>query len=108
MREESEIREDLAAIARTIADAEAAAAAGTPVNLTGLQEQVEVVCRELTALPAERAKSYEPALAEMIAALDRLGGQLQAQDGDAPADTPDGPGQPAAHKRAAAAYGRGR
>ncbi len=83
-----------------LAAALAAAAANQPVELAGLTELVDGLCRDIVRLPPAQGKPKAQALALLIQALDELERRLRLAEAKASGrlDTVQG--------RAARAYGR--
>jgi hypothetical protein len=68
----------LDALIELVAATRRAYAAGALVDLTGLDVEVEQVCRALTDAPSERRPLYVAKLEELVASFDGLAADMRA------------------------------
>ena len=71
-RKLEELRERIATARRLLAD-------GQTLDLAGLEEAVETLCRSIEKLPPESRTHLEHALVNLVDELDRLSDELRAQ-----------------------------
>jgi hypothetical protein len=96
------VRHDLERLIAAVGEAHDALRSGIPVDLTGLDEAVAVVCTAIEALPRDAGRGLRPDLEKLAATFDALSADcVLVRDGAAPAGEPV-----ATRRRAAAAYGR--
>ncbi|GAB5388202.1 MAG: hypothetical protein Alpg2KO_11700 [Alphaproteobacteria bacterium] len=69
-----------------VLDARTAIEDGHTLDLTGMDESVEIVCRAAGTLPKEDGKRLAPNLARLIQALDDLSDAVKRVRGDEPED----------------------
>ncbi|MBM3573385.1 MAG: hypothetical protein FJX52_13675 [Alphaproteobacteria bacterium] len=99
-----ELLNELETVAAVVAAAQSALAAGSMVDLRGLEERVAQLCEGLAALPPADCAGFSAAMAELVAELDNLARAVQAQRDEAARDADgEAAGSPA---QAARAYGR--
>jgi hypothetical protein len=67
----------IARIRVTLDDLKVRAARGDRVDTTGLGRDVNMLCEQLAAMPADRARPYSDALSDIVADLDDIEGQLK-------------------------------
>lgn len=99
--------------AGAVALAQQAVSQGVFVDLGGLDRRVDQLCSAIRGLEPEEARTLEPVLADLIAALDSLEASLRQQNGVEPAEPttpvdPDAAAEAAARARARSAYRRDR
>lgn len=80
-----------------------AAAAGSTVDLSGLDTKVEKLCGEIAAMPAPERNGFKRSLLSLIDDLNRLVETIEAQQKDV-SETLKGV---SSRQRAVTAYGRG-
>lgn len=70
------LRAVLDEVAQGVVEARTAAAAGAIVDLSGIDQIVDPLCRAIEALPPEQGRTFEPILAALIADLTELAAVL--------------------------------
>lgn len=100
------IRRDIGRIARTLEDAAGAADAGSPIDLSGLDERVAALCGEARVLPAGVARGLLADLQTLLSTLDRLTAALARQRDTLAAAAEGRPDPHTVRQRAVSAYGR--
>ncbi len=76
MTQEIDIDAELATLAETIAAARRNMAGGDSVDVTGLPERTELICRAIGKLPQESGREYEARILSVIEALDDLADKI--------------------------------
>jgi len=92
----------LEAAINVVSEARRAVDAGNQVDLSGLEREVDGLCKELGALPAEAGDKLKPALVALADDLDRLTAALTSAHKKLAEDI----GALSARRRANKAYGQ--
>lgn len=78
MNTPEEIAQHMRTLADFISEAEIALRGGEVVDLSHLEEEVGALCDQALSLSPEEARSIQPAMADLIARLEDLSGELEA------------------------------
>ncbi len=102
MSKSGDIGDQLKAVTDYISTAHAMAVAGRSVELSGFQERVEAVCKDIEKLPADKRSPFEMPVVSLIDELNKLEAEIKTQH----ANLREGLKAVSNRHRASSAYGR--
>ena len=76
-----QVEDELQAIMTYVTDANTRIGEGEELELEGLDEKVEEICKQIEKLDPEQAQAAEPLLQDMIRALDELAHTIKEKGG---------------------------
>lgn len=102
MSNSSDIAERLKVVTEHVSAAHSMVLAGRSVELTGFQERVETICKDIEKLPATERSQFEMPVVSLIDELNKLESELKTQQ----ANLSEGLKAVSSRHRASSAYGR--